>query len=185
MASQPHEHRQEKAGHRAQVLERLLLARRAQLLRHVRFHSERSQDAEDALADACVQFLRHYNGPDEGEDALRWLLLVAKRCAWEIARRRRRRREDLQQSFEAEETGGASEGDPAEGAERAEEAERVLAAIGRLIPDERDALVLFGLGYSYREIARLRGWTYTKVNRRLNEGRARVRRMLDEGGESS
>jgi DNA-directed RNA polymerase specialized sigma24 family protein len=61
----------------------------------------------------------------------------------------------------------------------------VLAAIGRLIPDERDALVLFGLGYSYREIARLRGWTYTKVNRRLNEGRARVRRMLEEGGESS
>jgi RNA polymerase sigma factor (sigma-70 family) len=185
MASQPHRHRQEKAGHRAQILERLLLARRAQLLRHVQFHSERMQDAEDALADACVQFLRCYEGAEEVEDALRWMLLVAKRCAWEIARRRRRRGEDRQQSFEAEEAGRASEGDPAEGAERAEEAERVLAAIGRLIPDERDALVLFGLGYSYREIGEQRGWTYSKVNRRLNEGRARVRRMLDEGGESS
>jgi DNA-directed RNA polymerase specialized sigma24 family protein len=112
MASQPHRHRQEKAGHRAQILERLLLARRAQLLRHVRFHSERSQDAEDALADACVQFLRHYDGPAEAEDALRWLLLVAKRCAWEITRRRRRRREDLHQSFEAKKPAGHPKATP-------------------------------------------------------------------------
>lgn len=185
MASQPHEHRQEDAARRAQTLECLLLARRALLLHHVHFHSERSQDAEDALADACVQFLRCYEGPADTEDALRWMLLVAKRCAWEIARRRRRRREDLQLDFEGAEAGQVGEGDPAEDAERAEDAEQALAAIGHLAPDERDALILFGLGYSYREIGDLRGWTYAKVNRRLNEGRARARRMLDERGESS
>lgn len=58
------------------------------------------------------------------------------------------------------------------------------AAIERLAPDERTALLLFGMGYSYREIARLRGWSLAKVNRRLNDGRARVRRMLKEEGES-
>jgi len=155
------------------------------LLRHVRFHSERSQDAEDALADACVQFLRFYAGPTETEDALRWMLLVAKRCAWEIARRRRRRREDRRVDLEGVEAGQIGRGDPAEDAERTEETERALAAIEGLAPDERDALILFGLGFSYREIGDLRGWTYAKVNRRLNEGRARVRRMLDEEGESS
>jgi RNA polymerase sigma factor (sigma-70 family) len=189
MASQSHNHSQEKAESRAHILERLLRNERARLLRHAHFHSERSQDAEDALADACVQFLRCYKGSAEIEDALRWMLLVTKRCAWELGRRRRRRREDLHQSVLTLAVGGEahlaeSGDDPAERAERAEEAERVLAAIGRLAPDERDALILFGLGYSYREIACLRGWSYAKVNRRLSEGRARVRRIVEEGGES-
>jgi RNA polymerase sigma factor (sigma-70 family) len=186
MASQPYSHRRETAQ-RAPILERILRSERPRLLRHVRFHSERSQDAEDALADACVQFLRHYDGPAEMEDALRWMLLVAKHCAWEIARRRRRRECDhasvpseVDEALIAEPDDG-----PAEQAERAEETEHALAAIGRLAPDERTALILFGLGCSYKEIASMRGWSVAKVNRRLNEGRARVRRMLREGGESS
>jgi RNA polymerase sigma factor (sigma-70 family) len=191
MASQSHKHLQKETGRRAQILECLLCAERVRLLRHVQFHSERIQDAEDALADACVQFLRFYDGSAEAEDALRWMLLVAKRCAWGIARRHRRRREGLHCSISTE--GDDSEailvtdqgGCPAELAERAEEAQRVMAAIERLVPDERTALILFGLGCSYEEIARLRGWSYAKVNRRLNEGRARVRRMLEEGGERS
>jgi DNA-directed RNA polymerase specialized sigma24 family protein len=56
------------------------------LLRQARFHSHRIEDAEDALSDACVQFLRFYDGP-AGEDALRWMLLVVKRAAWAIGRR--------------------------------------------------------------------------------------------------
>jgi RNA polymerase sigma factor (sigma-70 family) len=158
------------------------------LLRHVHFHSERDQDAEDALADACVQFLRYYDGPADGRDALRWILLVTKRCAWEIARRRRRRREGDFLSVSSE---GVLDEDlvagldgPAELVERAEETERVLEAIERLAPDERTALILFGLGCSYEEIARLRSWSLAKVNRRLNDGRARVRRMLKEGESS-
>lgn len=175
----------QETGRRAQILERLLRAERAQLLRHVRFHSERVQDAEDALDDACVQFLRRYDGQAQGEDALRWMLLVAKRCAWEIARRRRRRREDLWCGLFAEGADGSEEipvadpsSGPAELAERAEEAERVMGAIERLVPDERTVLILFGLGFCYEEIACLRGWSYAKVNRRLNDGRARVRRIL-------
>jgi hypothetical protein len=33
-------------------------------------------------------------------------------------------------------------------------------------------------GYSYAEICELCGWTYTKVNRSLAEGRARLRGLV-------
>jgi DNA-directed RNA polymerase specialized sigma24 family protein len=46
-----------------------------------------------------------------------------------------------------------------------------------LKPQERLALFLQGQGYSYAEIQRLCGWTYTKVNRCLAEGRERLREL--------
>jgi DNA-directed RNA polymerase specialized sigma24 family protein len=63
--------------------------------------------------------------------------------------------------------------------ERAERRDRVAAtarALSALKPDERLAIVLQAHGYSYAEIGRLCGWTYTKVNRCLAEGRAKLRR---------
>ncbi len=48
-----------------------------------------------------------------------------------------------------------------------------LAALKR---DERRALSLLALGYSYSEICELTEWSYTKVNRCLAEGRAALRR---------
>jgi DNA-directed RNA polymerase specialized sigma24 family protein len=41
--------------------------------------------------------------------------------------------------------------------------------------DQRTALVLQAAGYSYREIGERRGWTYTKVNRCVTEGRRALR----------
>ena len=61
---------------------------------------------------------------------------------------------------------------------RIEHAERVAAfREAKLKPREREALVLQALGYSYKEIAEATGSTYTAVNRRLTEGRARLRRL--------
>ena len=37
-------------------------------------------------------------------------------------------------------------------------------------------------GYSYAEICELCGWTYTKVNRCLAEGRARLYRLAEASG---
>ena len=45
--------------------------------------------------------------------------------------------------------------------------------LAKLKPQERQALGLLALGYSYREICELTGWTFTKVNRCLAEGEAR------------
>ncbi|HET9185844.1 MAG TPA: sigma factor-like helix-turn-helix DNA-binding protein, partial [Solirubrobacterales bacterium] len=65
--------------------------------------------------------------------------------------------------------------DPAALFERRAEHRERLRRFARLKPDERSALILFGLGYSYREIGARRGWTYTKVNRCISEGRAALR----------
>ncbi len=70
---------------------------------------------------------------------------------------------------------------PAELTERSEETARVVEAIEQLKPDERTALILLGLGCSYKEIAELRGWSATKVDRCIREGRARVRDQLGRG----
>jgi DNA-directed RNA polymerase specialized sigma24 family protein len=59
--------------------------------------------------------------------------------------------------------------------------ERIRGQIRQLKPDERTALGLLGLGYSYEEISALRGWSYTKVNRCVSEGRARLREAVREG----
>jgi DNA-directed RNA polymerase specialized sigma24 family protein len=39
---------------------------------------------------------------------------------------------------------------------------------------------LLAAGYSYQEIMKMTGWTYTKVNRLIAEGRDRLRRFAGE-----
>ena len=51
-------------------------------------------------------------------------------------------------------------------------------ALAQLKPQEIRALQLKAEGYSYREICQLTGWTYTKVNRCLTEGRRALARRL-------
>jgi RNA polymerase sigma factor (sigma-70 family) len=55
--------------------------------------------------------------------------------------------------------------------------------IRQLKPQERRALFLKGMGYSYAEIMTLTGATYTAVNRRITEGRAELRRSERERAE--
>jgi RNA polymerase sigma factor (sigma-70 family) len=180
MATQPQSPR-EKRRRRARALDQLLRSERRSLVRQARFHSRRPEDAEDALSDACVQFLRFYDGP-EGEDALRWMLVVVKRAAWAIGRRAtagearvRSGSVELALTFSPEQIG------PEELVERTEDTERVIELIEALKPDERTALILLGLGCSYAEIGELRGWTQTKVHRSIKDGRAHVRKLLEGG----
>ena len=51
--------------------------------------------------------------------------------------------------------------------------------LGQLKPAERQALGLHAVGYSYREIGQLTGASQTAVNRRLTEGRARLRGLAE------
>jgi DNA-directed RNA polymerase specialized sigma24 family protein len=71
----------------------------------------------------------------------------------------------------------ASDGDPAERAETLALGGEVRAAMKGLKPQERRVVGLLALGYSYREMMELTGWTFTKVNRCSAEGRARLRRL--------
>jgi RNA polymerase sigma factor (sigma-70 family) len=180
MASQPQNQRSQR-GSRGEILEELLAFERSSLSRQARAHSKRAEDAEDALSEACVQFLRFYDGPP-GRDALRWMLVVVKRCAWEISRGSKshvavdaRSKGDVAPLVREERSG------PAELVERFEEAARMAKLIEALKPAEREALILLGLGYSYKEIAEMRGWSMRKVTRCIAEGRATLRQSLERG----
>ncbi len=115
------------------------------------------------------------------------MLLVTKRCAWAIRGKAAARESDYRLSARDREDEPVEAIIPddryssAELVERAEETAKVLSLIEQLKPDERTALILRGLGCTYEEICELRGWTHTKLNRSLVEGRARVRELLERG----
>jgi RNA polymerase sigma factor (sigma-70 family) len=169
MPNQPHS---PSAGtaRRSHILETLLTDHRSALRRQAAHHSHTPADAEDALQDACVQFMRKYDGP-VGVDALRWMMLVTKRCAWAIGARQRRHNSPLElNSTDAPAEQSASltlaansHLDPALLAERAETQTERRAAVQGLKPDQRTALLLLGFGLSYREISGRQGWSKTKV----------------------
>jgi len=170
---------------RAAILEELLQAHGERLRHQARAHSVTDIDAEDALHDASLAFLRNYTGPDS-DDALHWMMANTKWSAWAITRRARRRCV----AFSVSATDSAEPGSarfpaldpgPAERYEREETDAERLAALAQLKPDERIALILFAAGYSYSEIAIARGWTRTKVNRCLSEGRERIRKLTKGG----
>lgn len=52
--------------------------------------------------------------------------------------------------------------------------DRRVEQLGDAKPREATVLFLQAAGYSYRELQQLTGATYTAVNRRLTEGRARI-----------
>ncbi|MGD9737317.1 MAG: RNA polymerase sigma factor [Solirubrobacterales bacterium] len=177
MASQPES---EQAGRRAAILEQALTEARAALRNQARRHAPGEAEAEDALQEASIDFLRFYDGPS-GVDAVRWLNVAIKHRAWEQGRKQRlaRQRTMIESEDGPEIQIPANTPDPAERVARGEQVERFIAAMMQLKPDERTALIMFGLGYSYRDICERRGWTYTKVNRCLAEGRAALRKLVD------
>jgi RNA polymerase sigma factor (sigma-70 family) len=148
------------------------------LLGIARRNAHTEADAADALQEAFASFVAKYD-PTRGAPPLAWLTLTLKRQCW---RQRREAHLDRHYGQEAQ-TGGEELGsfldalhslepDPAERVIERDEGRRRLR---HLKPDERTALGFFALGYSYQEIGELRGWTMTKVNRCLAEGRAALR----------
>lgn len=149
----------------------LLESHGACLRRIARRFSLCADDAEDALQRAAVILLT--KGPDSPQPQLvRWMQVVVRREALAV----RRERERLLAAQASERTPDPAMC-PAEQAERREAARERARALRQLKPAERRALVLLGEGYSYAEICELTGWTYTKVNRCLAEGRARLREL--------
>jgi RNA polymerase sigma factor (sigma-70 family) len=140
-----------------------------------------ADDAEDAFQRAVEILLT--KAPERPPNALiAWMQVVTRREALAVRRARERilaawrgDGDDLFEGLVCERPGPM---------ERAESRDRVAAAadaLAALKPDERLAIVLQAHGYSYAEIADLCAWTYTKVNRCLAEGRARLRSPAPAG----
>jgi DNA-directed RNA polymerase specialized sigma24 family protein len=163
-----------------------------------RFYAEHAHGLEHAVArrvhaphatieDACqIAWAILLRRPDVTLDqcGLAWLATVAAREGWRLA------------SGAHEVPAGAFlPGDPEPGvlpeppADAIDAADRAVARdrhaqrvddLARLKPRERQALYLKALGYRYQEIAALTDSTYTAVNRRITEGRARLRALARE-----
>jgi RNA polymerase sigma factor (sigma-70 family) len=149
----------------------LLGAHEVSLRRAARRVSICHDDADEALQRATLILLTKAP-PHPPRRLAGWMHVVTRREA--LAVRRERERLLAAEIGEALPCGAPS---PAERAERRERSRDRVRLLGRLKPDERRALVLKGQGFSYREICELTGWTYTKVNRCLAEGRARLRQL--------
>jgi RNA polymerase sigma factor (sigma-70 family) len=138
------------------------------LLATARRYTLTREDAEDAYQRALEILLT--KAPPVGEEELvRWTKTVIKHEAFAIWRSRER---TVPASIEQPLEGTASAAPPADDRVQSYERLRLGAeALRRLKPQEIRCLVLRAEGYSYRQICELTGWTYTKVNRCLTEGR--------------
>ena len=146
----------------------LLQRHGATIMATARRHAATPEDAEDAYQRGVEILLT--KAPTTAEDELvPWLRTVVKHEAWAL-RRQRQRAAPMADDGEVPDP-------PSEGALTHDQAERLdrlrlgAEAMRQLKPQEVRALLLKAEGYSYKQIQDITGWTYTKVNRCLTEGR--------------
>lgn len=147
---------------------------RRRLLAIARRNCGNSDDAEEALHDAFILFIDHFDPTDEAPP-LPWLTLTLKRRCWAIYGQRRRHARPAGHGVERYRPRDGHERLPEDLVEVVAEEARLRRGLRHLKPDERRALALLALGYTYREIGEICGWSNRKVNRCLVEGRARLR----------
>ncbi len=138
------------------------------LLRLARRHSLGNEDAQDAYQRGLEIFLRHAHRLDP-DGAPSWLRTVVKHEAMAVRRVRQRELAPADLDFDRIESSAARP--PDEQVVAFETVARSAEALQRLKPQEVRALWLQAQGNSYEEITQLTGWTRTKVNRCLYEGR--------------
>lgn len=161
-----------------------MFARHEQALRRTaRRYSLCADDADDALQRA-LEILLTKAPTDNPRELIRWTQTVVKHEALAVRRERERilsgpaaapadqGREDWVALIPAQADG------PPERAERREAVARSREALRSLKPQELRALSLLAEGYSYAEIGEITGFSHTKINRCLAEGRDRFRSLL-------
>lgn len=166
-------------------------SRHEELLRRTaRRYSICADDADDALQRALEILLLKAPTTDPRE-LIRWTQTVVKHEALALRRERERvlsgpaagkpepGREDWVALLPSNAVG------PAERAERQEAVARSREALQTLKPAELRALTLLAEGYSYKEIGEITGFSQTKINRSLAEGRERFRKLISRSEDGS
>ena len=181
MADQPHNRPSaNRRRQNAQLLHELLQRKEHLLRRQATRHAEGPDDIDDALQSAYALFLERFRGDCE---PLAWLYTTVKREAWALRRRGWRQRETSASvpaaggELDLCDTAPTDAPGPAATLERRDQLVERLRALDSLKKDEKRALLLIGLGFSYSEITEATGWTHTKINRCASEGRAALRRI--------
>jgi RNA polymerase sigma factor (sigma-70 family) len=150
------------AGVRGGELERLYRERGARMWRAVLAFAGDPEVASDAVAEGFAQALRR---GDEIRDPERWLWRsIFKIAAGELKERGRSSMVETQGSYELEEP-----------------ARELVAALARLSPKQRAAVVLHhAAGYPLREVAAILDSTTGAVKVHLSRGRRRLRELLED-----
>jgi len=160
------------------------------LRRTARRYSLCADDGDDALQRA-LEILLLKAPTEDPRELIRWTQTVVKHEALALRRDRERTlsgpaaarpepdREDWVALIPADADG------PPERAERHEAIARSREALQALKPQELRALSLLAEGYSYKEIGEITGFSQTKINRSLAEGRERFRHLLARSRDGS
>jgi RNA polymerase sigma factor (sigma-70 family) len=171
------------AAARKRVAVETFTGNEAVLRRTAQRYSICADDADEALQRG-LEILLNKAPSEDPRDLIRWTQTVVKHEALAVRAERERTlagpaaatpvpgREDWVAMLPAEGAG------PAERAERHEAIERSREALATLKPQEVRTLGLLAEGYTYREIADITGYSSTKVNRAIAEGRERFRHFL-------
>ncbi|MCW3046508.1 MAG: polymerase, sigma-24 subunit, subfamily, partial [Solirubrobacterales bacterium] len=146
----------------------LIGAHAESLLRVARRHSLCADDAQDAYQRGLEILLRHVRRLDP-DRAAGWLHTVVKHEAMAIRRSRQRLLGGGELDADALEC--RTTPSPEERVTSFEHVARSAEALQRLKPQEVRAMWLKAAGSSYQQICETTGWSYTKVNRCLAEGR--------------
>lgn len=191
--TQPERHdppRPDSDGARKRAAIEMIAAHEATLKRTARRYSLDAEDADDAYQRALEIALTKAPTTDARE-LIRWTQTVTKHEALAL----RQSRERLL-GYSALSTPGGMSTDPvalipATGdspevqVERREAIARSREALRALKPAELRALSLLAEGYSYAEIGELTGFSQTKINRVLAEGRDRFRSLVSSSEDGS
>lgn len=172
------------AGRKRAAVE--LVARNdAELRKTARRFSLCEDDAEDAYQRA-LEILLVKAPNDRPRELIRWMKTVVKHEALAIRRYRER-----MLGVGDDGTGdpiariASSGAGPGERLELGEQVARSREALQALKPAELRSLTLLAAGYSYAEIGEITGFSQTKINRCLAEGRQRFRHLLTRSEDGS
>ncbi len=166
----------------------LIARHEAALRRTARRYSFDAEDAEDAYQRALEIALTKAPTTDLRE-LIRWTQTVTKHEALAVRQSRekllgyQRRFEDTTEDPVAQIPAGGD--GPEAQVERREDVARSREALQALKPAELRALGLLAEGYSYAEIGERTGYSRTKINRLLAEGRDRLRSLIARSADGS
>lgn len=147
---------------------RLVQQHAAELLRFARRFSYCADDAHDAYQRALEILVRRMRS-DPPEQPLKWVRTVLRHEALAVRAERAQLLGSVELDLDRHEDRAVA--DPADHAVGHERLRHTAEALQRLKPQEVTALVLRAEGLSYAEISARMGWTYTKTNRCVTEGR--------------
>jgi RNA polymerase sigma factor (sigma-70 family) len=149
----------------------------AQIMAVARRYAATPEDAEDAYQRG-LEILLTKAPSTSADDLVPWLKTVVKHEAFTLARQRERAGQPTAPDQIAADTARATV-PPQEQAERLERLQIGAEALSRLKPQEIRCILLLAEGHSYKQICELTGFSYTKVNRCLSEGRRNFMRKVE------